>query len=318
QANNTASDCIETDIILENYYLPTMYSIEFILGLVGNVIAICGYIFCLKDWKSGNIYLFNLSLSDLIFLCTLPRLAMTYANNKKTVSRYFSLSNRYILHLNLYSSILFLTWISIDRYLLLKFPMRQHILQRRSAAICICLLIWVLVTLQIVPILTFINNNDGNSTAVNDYASSGDPFKSLIYSLSLTVTGYLIPLTVLSIFYVKIATFLKIKDSQLQHTVSFQRPRALVCLAVVIFLLLLTPYHVMRNVRIALRMRTDYTKCTVTLINSLYIITRPIAFLHSVINPLFYFLMGDRFREALLKKIRGVFERSSEVEMEQI
>ncbi|XP_041120797.1 succinate receptor 1-like [Polyodon spathula] len=309
-ANNTASDCTGTAIILENYYLPTMYSIEFILGLVGNVIVICGYIFCLKDWKSGNIYLFNLALSDLIFLCTLPRLAVAYARNSNMVSiRFFCLSNRYILHLNLYSSILFLTWISIDRYLLLKFPMRQHLLQRRSAAICICILIWVLVTLQIVPILTFINANK-NDTCY-DYASSGDPFKSLIYSLSLTVTGYLIPLTVLSIFYVKIATFLKIKDRQFQRDMLFQRPRALVFLAVGIFLFLLTPYHIMRNVRIALRMRTGYTKCTETLINSLYIITRPIAFLHSVINPVFYFLLGDHFREALLKKIRAVFERSS-------
>ncbi|KAG9343482.1 hypothetical protein JZ751_013648 [Albula glossodonta] len=44
-----------------------MYSLEFCLGFLGDLPVILGYIFCLKEWKSTDIYLFNLAVSDLLF-----------------------------------------------------------------------------------------------------------------------------------------------------------------------------------------------------------------------------------------------------------
>ncbi|KAG9329524.1 hypothetical protein JZ751_004407 [Albula glossodonta] len=38
-----------------------------------------------------------------------------------------------------------------------------------------------------------------------------------------------------------------------------------------------------------------------------YIITRPIVLAHSVVNPAFYFLLGDRFWELLLGRVKLLF-----------
>lgn len=276
------------------------------MGVLGNGVVVFGYLFCLKNWNSTNIYLFNLSISDMAFLCTLPALMTHYAHQQWTYGDVLCISNRYMLHANLYTSILFLTCISIDRYLLMKHPFREHFLQKKEFAVFISLAVWVLVTLELVPLVSFINPvTGGSSIQCIDYANSGDAKPSLIYSLCLTFSGFLIPLFVMCFFYFKIAVFLKQRIKQQVTTSPFERPLNLVILAVVTFSVLFTPYHVLRNVRIASRL-WDWKQppCVQLVINSLYIVTRPLAFLNSVINPVFYFLVGDHFREMLTNKLR--------------
>ncbi|XP_064372578.1 succinate receptor 1 isoform X2 [Dromaius novaehollandiae] len=308
-AVNETDGCLLLDSFLEKYYLSTMYSLEFIVGLTGNTVVVFGYIFCLKNWKSGNIYLFNLSLSDLLFLCTLPVLVRSYSS--PWAKEIFCHSNRFLLHANMYTSVLFLTFISIDRYLLMKHPFREHLLQRRRTAIIVSVAVWIWVILELLPLIHFLTPiaTASNSKCL-DYASSGDPAESIIYSMFLTVAGFLIPLCVMCFFYVKMVKFLKNRSDQHNSSLTLEKPLFLVILAVVIFSLLFTPYHIMRNVRLASRIPAwNVSVCTQHIINAVYIITRPIAFLNSAINPVFYFLMGDHFREMLMAKIRQLLNR---------
>ncbi|NWU96300.1 SUCR1 protein, partial [Upupa epops] len=311
QAGNETDGCVWMNMILEKYYLSTMYSLEFILGFVGNAIALFGSIFCLKNWKSGNIYLFNLSLSDLLFLCTLPILVNSYSSGEWTKENVLCHSNRFLLHANLYSSILFLTVISIDRYMLIKYPFREHFLQKRKTALIVSVAIWIGVILELLPLIYFLEPiTPASDCKCLDYASSGDPTQSLIYSMFLTVFGFLIPLIIMCCFYMKMVLFLKNRNEQLGSLLTLEKPLTLVVLTVVFFSALFTPYHIMRNVRLASRIPAlKASMCTQSIINSVYIITRPIAFLNSAINPVFYFLMGDQFREMLIAKLRQLFTR---------
>ncbi|NXL60943.1 SUCR1 protein, partial [Chordeiles acutipennis] len=311
QAVNETDGCLLMNRVLEKYYLSTMYSLEFIVGFIGNTIVVFGYIFSLKNWKSGNIYLFNLSLSDLLFLCTLPILVKSYSRDQWTKGSILCHSNRFLLHANLYSSILFLTIISIDRYMLIKYPFREHCLQKRKTALIMSVAIWIGVILELLPLIHFLEPTTvANNYKCLDYASSGDPVKSLIYSMFLTVCGFLIPLVIMCCFYVKMVLFLKNRSEQLHSLLTLEKPLTLVVLTVVIFSLLFTPYHIMRNVRLASRIPAlKVSACTQGIINTIYIITRPIAFLNSAINPVFYFLMGDHFREMLMAKIRQLLSR---------
>ncbi|NWX22321.1 SUCR1 protein, partial [Aegotheles bennettii] len=310
-AVNETGDCLLMNRALEKYYLSTMYSLEFILGFIGNFIAVFGYIFCLKKWKSGNIYLFNLSLSDLIFLCTLPVLVTSYSRDQWPRETTLCHSNRFLLHANLYSSILFLTIISIDRYMLIKYPFREHFLQKRKAALIVSVAIWIWVILELLPLVHFLEPvTAANNYKCLDYASSGDPMKSLIYSMFLTVFGFLVPLVIMCCFYVKMVLFLKNRSKQLSSLLTLDKPLTLVVLTMVIFSLLFTPYHIMRNVRLASQIPAlNVSACTQSIINTAYIVTRPIAFLNSAINPVFYFLMGDHFREMLMAKTRQLLRR---------
>uniref|UniRef100_UPI0037E868F4 succinate receptor 1-like n=1 Tax=Semicossyphus pulcher TaxID=241346 RepID=UPI0037E868F4 len=309
-------DCAQIDDVLEKYYLSPFYGIEFAIGFPGNLLVVLGYICCLQEWQSYNIYLFNLAVSDLIFLCTLPRLSYLYAHGQSETSPYSCVINRYILHVNLYSSILFMVWLSMDRFMLIRHPTRNHYLQSRQAALIVTGLSWLAVNVEVAPMIALMVKDlqIQNLSLCRDFASLKGDINPLGYSLGLTVTGYIIPLLGLCGFSYQIAHLLRVQERALQRrTASYKRPLRVVVSAAAMFLILYTPYHVLRNVRIASRQDwAGLQPCTKMYIEALYIMTRPLAFLHSVINPVFYFLMGDKFRELLFSKFRKLVRKTEQ------
>lgn len=307
QAEN--EDCSSINEDIEKYYLTSMYSIEFIVGLIGNVTVISGYIFCLKKWKCSNIYLFFLSITDLLFICTLPMFVIQYSNDSEWFYSELSCKfSRYFLNSNLYLSVLYLTCISIDRYLLVQNPTKLHWFQRKKTAVMICFILWFIVSLELIPMFTFIGpknitDNDEQIIVCIDYASSGDAKDSMIYSMFLTIVDFILPLCVMGFCCIQTATSLKKISAKHRRNIKLNKPHRLVIMALVIFTVLFTPYHIMRNVRIASRMNRNQTYCVRKGVKAAYAITRPIAYLSSAINPIFYFLLGDRFREILLRKL---------------
>ncbi|XP_045069556.1 succinate receptor 1-like [Coregonus clupeaformis] len=303
---------VQNDLLLK-YYLTPAYALEFALGFPSNLLVVLGYVFCLPEWKSTNVYLFNLAVSDLIFLCTLPRLSYLYAYSQSEDCNFGCIINRYILHTNLYSSILFMVWVSMDRFLLIRHPSRHHFLLTQRAALCLSIVTWVAVNIQVAPLIFFMvqDMQKENLTLCQDFGSLGDVENMLGYSLGLTVTGYLLPLLGLGLFSYHISWLLRAHEEVIQGSgTSFRRPVRVVTAVAAMFLVLYLPYHVMRNVRIASRHPwAGMHRCSMVYIESVYILSRPVAFLHSAINPVFYFFMGDKFRELLLAKIRGLVRR---------
>lgn len=307
-------NCTQIDDVLERYYLSPFYGIEFCIGFPGNLLVVLGYIFCLPQWQSCNIYIFSLAVSDLIFLCTLPRLSCLYANAQSETSSSACIINRYVLHVNLYSSILFMVWLSMDRFLLIKHPTRNHCLLRRRTALIVTGLSWVAVNVEVAPMISLMVHDlrSRNWSRCKDFGSLEGEISVLGYSLGLTLTGYILPLLGLCGFSYQIAHLLRVQERAVQRrNTSFKRPLKVVASAAVMFLVLYTPYHVLRNVRIASRQPwSGLQLCTKMYIEGLYIITRPLAFLHSVINPVFYFFMGDKFRELLFAKVRQLVRKT--------
>ncbi|KAE8295218.1 Succinate receptor 1 G-protein coupled receptor 91 P2Y purinoceptor 1-like [Larimichthys crocea] len=231
--NNTMTfNCTEIDDVLEKYYLAPSYAIEFSIGFLGNLLVVLGYIFCLPEWQSCNIYIFSLALSDLIFLCTLPRLTYLYANGQKTQTTPFvCVLNRYILHVNLYSSILFMVLLSMDRFLLIRHPTRNNFLLRPRTAMIMTGLGWLAVNVEIAPMISLMvqDLHRGNWTLCKDFASLKGDIDTFGYSLGLTMTGYILPLLGLCGFSYQIAHLLRVQERALQRkTTSFKRPLKLV------------------------------------------------------------------------------------------
>ncbi|XP_055501374.1 succinate receptor 1-like [Leucoraja erinacea] len=307
------NSCLDINPQLDKYYLTSLYGIQFVLGLVGNIFVIWAYLFCLKEWKCCNIYLFNLSISDLIFTCTLPSLISYYSNgNQWAYSVHACKIYKCILHSNMYASILFLTCISWDRYLLVTSPLKVHCIQTKFNAIIICLCLWTFVTVEVIPMITIFNSDGAPNNTIShcsDYASSGDAKWNLIYSLYLTVFGFLVPLCAMFTMYVRIARVLK-KMGRGNSQIRVNKALKMVILAITIFAVLFTPYHVMRNVRIVSRLDgIRMSKCGVSVVKAVYTITRPVAFLNSITNPFFYFMTGDKFRELVVDKLQSIFSR---------
>ena len=267
--------------------------------------VVLGYPLCLKKWQSTNVYLYNLAMSDIICVCALPRLSYLYANNTVEDSSVFCVLNCFLLFVNMYSSVLFMALVSLDRYLLLCHPMRTHALLSPRGAIFVCLIAWVYVIAIMSPLLYYNIRYlvDTQGAICTDFASLSKTWGFLGFSLGLTLMGYILPLVALFLCTRKITSMLKTQEEAFnQRATSFRKPLRIVKIAAYAFLLFYLPYHVMRNVRVVSQIVGGLSKCALAQIEAVYIVTRPMAYAHSVINPVFYFMMTDCFRELLLAR----------------
>ncbi|KAJ8409577.1 hypothetical protein AAFF_G00229780 [Aldrovandia affinis] len=132
--------------------IPVVYGCNFVIGIVGNSMVVA-VIYCYLKLKTvANIFVLNLAVSDLTFLITLPMWAtFTATGYHWPFGSFLCKASAGLVIFNLYTSVFFLTSLSIDRYLAIVHPVRSR--QRRTVvyARITCVLIWAFAFLLSLP-----------------------------------------------------------------------------------------------------------------------------------------------------------------------
>nr|XP_055062687.1 2-oxoglutarate receptor 1-like [Misgurnus anguillicaudatus] len=306
--------CTHVDNLVKRYYLPVMYSIIFIVGTVGNITALVVYVFKVRPWTNTTIIMVNLLVSDLLLMVSMPFLVCYYNLNETwTLGLEMCRFTRFIFHFNLYGSILFLTCLSIFRYVgVVRLPQREDIKKKRWGVLA-CVLVWVVVVAMISPMFNnFELDYKDNKTVCPDLASSNTNF-AWPFSWVLTVVGYLSPLIVVCLCYWRIIRTL----GKGPHTKSRARIKArrVIVLILTCFIVCFLPFHVLRALRIYTRIMPNVTCMLDHGTQAAYVISRPIAVLNIVFNMMLYTLSGDSFKQAFMDffRCKQLTEKAKEI-----
>lgn len=97
------------------------------------------------------IYMANLALSDLLFILSLPFRIIYFAKGEWTLGNTLCMIPGTLFAVNLYSSSLFITLISVDRMLAVVYPLRSRPLRTAPVAWGLCVTVWVLIAGLSVP-----------------------------------------------------------------------------------------------------------------------------------------------------------------------
>uniref|UniRef100_A0A3B3BAA2 Oxoglutarate receptor 1 n=1 Tax=Oryzias melastigma TaxID=30732 RepID=A0A3B3BAA2_ORYME len=179
-------NCTDVEELMKRYYLPVSYSLIFIVGLVGNTISICIYLTKMRPWKSSSIIMVNLALTDLLYVVTMPFLVYYYSTDSWMLGDFMCRFVRFAFHFHLYASILFLTCLSVFRYIVVMKPLLAVHVQQTFWGVVACSAVWTITAAQTSPILTFISlRKDQNKTNCLDFAST-DPVTTVIRLMFLT------------------------------------------------------------------------------------------------------------------------------------
>ncbi|XP_061589298.1 hydroxycarboxylic acid receptor 3-like [Cololabis saira] len=109
--------CCPFEAPLLDQLLPPILILEFIIGLMGNFVALSMFIFYMDTWKPNSVYLTQLAVADSIVLFCLPFRADYYRRGKNWI--YGDIPCRILLFLlaaNRAAGIFFLTAVAVDRY----------------------------------------------------------------------------------------------------------------------------------------------------------------------------------------------------------
>lgn len=297
---NQSENCTDVDDLMKRYFLPVGYSLVFVGSLLGNSAALLVYVFKLRPWKSSSIIMVNLALTDFLYALSLPYFVYYYSNGDKWVLGDFMCRfTRFGFHFNLYGSILFLTCIALFRYMVVTKPLWAVQVQQKRWGIVACAIVWIIAAAAIIPMLTVIDlKKIGNQTYCLDFASTTNINDIQLYSLLITVFGFLLPLVVVFMCYIGIVV--QLRKGPHTSSVSRMRARRVTILILVVFVACFLPYHILRALRIKTRNMPELS-CTIrNNVHAAYIISRPLAAFNTFFNLALYTLSGDMFKKAFI------------------
>lgn len=176
-----------------------VFSVVFVVGLIMNVIAMYIFSCTLKVRNETTTYMMNLVVSDLLFVLTLPLRVFYFIQQDWPFGDVLCKLSVSMFYTNMYGSILFLTCISVDRFLAIVYPLRSRELRTKRNAKIVCVAVWVLVLSGSLPtgFLLHSTPRQANSTAQFCFENfSSKQWKSHLSRVVIFIetVGFLIPL----------------------------------------------------------------------------------------------------------------------------
>ncbi|VCW70507.1 unnamed protein product [Gulo gulo] len=304
--NGTANDSWEGDELgykcrfnedFKYVLLPVSYGVVCVLGLCLNAAALYIFLCRLKTWNASTTYMFHLAVCDALYAASLPLLVYYYARGDHwPFSTVLCKLVRFLFYTNLYCSILFLTCISLHRCLGVLRPLRSLRWGRARYARRVAAAVWVLVLACQSPVLYFVTTSARGGRITCHDTSAPELFGQFVaYSSVMLGLLFAMPFAIILVCYVLMARRL-LKPA---YGTSGGLPRAkrksvrTIAVVLAVFALCFLPFHVTRTLYYSFR-SLDLSCHTLNAVNMAYKITRPLASANSCLDPVLYFLAGQR------------------------
>lgn len=285
--------------------LPVSYSLVFLLGLSLNG-ALLWCVCCrMRRWCSTVIYMTNLAVADLLYVLSLPPLIISNAmGGLWPFGNVLCKSVRFFFFVNLHCSMMFLTCVSVHRFLGVCFPIAAVRLRTRKLALFASGSVWVLATAEILPTLVFAHTGVIYNRTVCFEMTNPKKFNVYFpYGLFLAIVGFLIPFLIVVTCYCSMIKVLycRAADSISKARTARMRKKSLTTLLVVclMFVVCFVPYHIARTVYLFVKVYMPGDCHLVNVVTISYEVWKPVVSFNCCANPLLYFWGSRRYRQKL-------------------
>ncbi|XP_024919689.1 G-protein coupled receptor 1 [Cynoglossus semilaevis] len=300
-----------------------IYIVSFVLGLIGNGIVI--WVTAFKSKKTVNsVWLLNLALADFVFVLFLPfYIDYILRDFHWDFGMAMCKINSFVSVMNMYASVLFLTVLSIDRYVSLVHLnwSRQHRTIARAWLTCGC--IWVIAAALSCPALIYreiLHFHDKVLCFNNFHAHDAQTAatRHIIIVAIRTTVGFLLPFTAICVTGI----LLTIKVNQSGGMVRMSSFSKTVTAVILAFFLCWTPFHAFSLMELSIHSSLYLHN----ILRAGFPLATSLGFFNSCINPLLYMLLGKKVRHILKRaclditksSLRELSQSVSATEMESV
>ncbi|XP_060899743.1 chemokine (C-C motif) receptor 12a [Labrus mixtus] len=287
---------------------PIFYYVNFLLSYLGNGLVLFIIYKYEKLNTATNIFLLNLVLSNILFASSLPFWAKYHVYEwifglalcKMVSSAYF---------IGFYSSILFLTLMTFDRYLAVVHAVAAAKSRKKSYAIIASVMVWCVSIAASVKELVLQNvwksPINGLMCEESGFPESTMERWRLVSYYQQFLLFFLLPLFMVMFCYISIAV--RILSTRMK-----EKCRAIKLIFVIIFTFFAcwTPYNIvilLRAIKITRKSENADSCSDMESLDYALYLTRNIAYLYCCISPMFYTFLGKKFqshfRRLIAKKI---------------
>ncbi|KAG6924543.1 G protein-coupled receptor 182, partial [Chelydra serpentina] len=276
-----------------------LYLVIFVVGLVENVLVVWVNWHAWGNRNLVNLYILNMAIADLGVLLSLPiwmlEAMLDYTWLWGSFLCHFT---HYFYFTNMYSSIFFLTGLSVDRYVSLTTSSHFWHQHQHRARRLLCFGIWLFSAL--IPFLEVAHMQLVDS--VEPMCIFLAPFETydewaLAISLSTTIIGFLIPFSIIAVFNILMARYIK-------HSKPESRKHCLLIYAyIVVFLVCWLPYHITLTLLTLDGSHFNYSCNVANFLYFFYDLIECFTMFHCVANPILYNFLSKNFRSKLISAV---------------
>lgn len=301
---SNSSGCPPVGIQLEGQILPPVLTLDVVLGILGNSVALWIFCFRLRSWNPNTLFLFNLVIADFMALVSLPLRIDALIRTHWVFGDGLCRINLFLMFSNRSASIAMMTVVAIYRYFKVVHP--HHSLTRltRRGAVYVSVLVWTLVMAPRVPMLAYSHikllQNQTQCFFFTSYKESSNAIVILVaMHRILTVLEFLLPFTMLVFCAARISTFLRGRSIGKPEKV--QKAMRVCVTIVLVFLVCFLPTSLTTAGIWFIKRFRPWDCSAFYTFTQLTIVSLGLNFLNSALDPLLYVFSSSMFRRALVE-----------------
>ncbi|KAG9277380.1 melanin-concentrating hormone receptor 1-like [Astyanax mexicanus] len=305
-AQLTDNKTTQYDVIL----LPSIFGIICFLGIVGNCLVmytIMKRTKCSAKQTVPDIFIFSLSIVDLLFLLGMPLLIhqllgegswcfgsilctviTTLDSNSQTVSTYI------------------LTVMTLDRYVATVHPIRFNHIRTPRVAVAMVVIVWLLSVISVTPLFLYTRLMPLPGGRVGCALLLPNPSIDIYwFTLYQFVLVFALPLAIICLVFFKILQHMSTNIAPLPPRSLQVRTKKVTRMAVAIcsaFFTCWAPYYILQLVHLGIRQPSPTFYYT-------YNIAISMGYANSCISPFLYILLSDNFKRQLIVAVQPVHKR---------
>lgn len=276
------------------YLFSGTYILALLVGFPANAYALYHAWLQLRARNELGVYLLNLTLSDLLYLASLPVWLQYIFNLDNWVYGEWACKVcGFLLYDNIYISIGFLCCISIDRYLAVVYPLRFSALRTMKAAALVSAIVWIK---ELAVGIVFFTHKELSLDKSNlSVCFEHYPMKQWERPINYYrfYVGFLFPLGILSVSYFRVLR--AVGKSAGTQSAQKKRIKSLVTITIIIFLVCFSPYHIFLLVRTLME-----TECSfIEKIFNYYQFSLLLTTLNCVADPALYCFVSESVQNSI-------------------
>ncbi|NWW90168.1 P2RY1 protein, partial [Rhynochetos jubatus] len=283
------------------YLLIVVCLFTLLAGLLGNILALRHYVYCMKTWTTNTIFLFNLALCDFTWTLMAP-FSVYYSLQKLAVysSQAFYRILRVFFSINIYGSIYFLTLISFDRYVGAVHPITSLTWWNKGKAVFCTVAVWIFIVIASMPEIYYTVAVERQHDVINSLDGTEGPLQFAVpFTLSKILLRFLIPVTVIFTCYMLTLKALLQLSKRQQRKNRLVRPLLLISATMIVFAVSFIPYHVMMMVILIYRIHCQPSCWNTTTLSAIYQVTEIICSINSCLDPIIFTVANKTFYQRI-------------------
>ncbi|XP_033984765.1 G-protein coupled receptor 183-A [Trematomus bernacchii] len=290
--------------------MPLFYFIVFVVGLLGNCLALHVIRPNLKKINSTTLYSLNLVVSDILFTLSLPLRIIYYAMGFHwPLGEAMCKISGIIFYINTYAGVNFMTCLSVDRFIAVVLPLRFARLRKVSNVRYICVGVWLVVLAQTLPLVGMPMTNEEPEGFITcmEYPNFEKVDHIATILLGAVFLGYVLPVSTILICYSVLCSKLHFSAKSNHLTGKSGRSQkaiGVICCVSIVFIICYSPYHI-DILQYMIRKLVSSPDCAdLTAFQISLHITVCLMNLNSCLDPFIYFFACKGYKRKLRKLLR--------------